>query len=454
MAGASPPASANRGRIARLVTASTIGTTIEFYDFFLYATAAGLVFNKVFFPAHEPLTGILIAFATYAVGFLARPLGGAAFGHFGDRHGRKKALVVSLLMMGGATFLIGVLPTHDTVGLLAPLLLILLRLVQGFALGGEWGGAVLLVAEHGSRRHRGFWTALPQTGGPAGNLLSTAVLALLALFMSDGQFVAWGWRIPFLLSAVLVLIGLWVRLSVEESPLFVEARERAARESAPKAAPIAAVLRENKRNVVITMMARIGENAIFYMFATFLVVYVTTHLKADKSLALNAITIASVAQILGFVAFGKVSDRLGRRPVAIAGAVAAGAWSFVFFRLVDQQVFGMVLLAVVVGFLLHAMIVGAEAAFFSELFGTDVRYSGASIGYQLGSVLGGALAPIIGVRLLQVYDSPVPVAIYIAAMAALTVVGMLVAPETKQSDLAELDRTPEPEHQQGEHIPS
>ncbi|MEV0973564.1 MFS transporter [Microtetraspora glauca] len=426
-----------RTGIARLLAASTIGTTIEFYDFFLYATAAATVFNKVFFPTTDPLTGVLLAVVTYALGFAARPIGGVVFGHLGDRQGRKRALVLSLLLMGGSTFAIGLLPTYASVGVLAPLLLVTLRLVQGFSLGGEWGGAVLLVAESGSRERRGFWAAWPQTGGPLGNLLSTGVLAVLSITMSEAQFINWGWRLPFLLSAVLIVIGLWVRTTVEESPLFLEARASA--EAAHTAAPIRRVLIGNWRNVLITTFARAGENAIFYTFATFLVIYVTTHLQQPRSLALNALTIASVVQTAGILASGALSDRIGRRPVAIAGALSAGVWSFVFFALVEQKTFAAVLLAVSVGLLLHAMVVGAQAAFFSELFGTNVRYSGASIGYQLGSVLGGSLAPIIGVWLLKTYGSGTPVAIYLVAMTLLTVTAMLLAPETRARDLRTVD---------------
>ncbi|ATW47535.1 MFS transporter [Streptomyces peucetius] len=432
-----------RTGIARLLAASTIGTTIEFYDFFLYAIAAATVFNQVFFPTADPLTGVLLAVSSYAIGFAARPLGGMVFGHLGDRHGRKRALVWSLLMMGGATFAIGLLPTYASIGFLAPVLLVTLRLIQGFALGGEWGGAVLLVAEHGSRERRGFWAAWPQTGGPLGNLVSTGVLALLAFSMSEAQFTAWGWRVPFLLSAVLIAVGLWVRTSVEESPLYLAARERLAREEAPTAAPIKRVLILNWRSVLITTFARAGESAIFYTFATFLLVYLTTHLQQPRSLALDAVTIASVIQALGILAFGALSDRIGRRPVAIAGALGAAAWSFAFFTLVDHQTFAAVLLATSVGLALHSMVAGAQAAFFSELFNTNVRYSGASIGYQLGSVLGGALAPIIGVRLLQVYDSAIPVAIYLTTMTLLTITAMLFAPETRARDLTTTD-TPAP----------
>jgi metabolite-proton symporter len=428
-------AGATRPGVTRLIAASTIGTTIEFYDFFLYANAAALVFNKTFFPSQDPLTGTLLALGSYAVGFIARPIGGMVFGHVGDCHGRRAALVASLLLMGFATIAIGLLPTYAQVGAVAPVLLTVLRLLQGFALGGEWGGAVLLVAEYGNPDRRGYWTSWPQAGGPLGNLLCTAVLAVLAFTMNEQAFASWGWRVPFLLSAVLVLIGWWIRRRVEESPLFVAARERAA-----PSTPLVEVLRRDRRGVLIAMLARIGENAAFYMFTTFLVVYVTQVLNLPRSLALNAVTLASVVQVVGILGFGALSDRFGRRPIAIVGAIGAGVWAFPFFTLVNQGTALAITAAVVIGLGFHAIIVGAQAAFFAELFGTRVRYSGASVGYQLGSVLGGALAPIVAIELLRSYGSTLAVSAYIAAMALLTVVGMAVARETRHRDLAQLDR--------------
>lgn len=433
------PGQRQREPIARLIAASTVGQTVEFYDFFLYATATALVLGPLFFPSDDPLTGVLLAFVTYAIGFGARPFGGMFFGHMGDRYGRKKALVWTLMIMGGATFLVGLLPTYAAVGVLAPILLTLLRLAQGFALGGEWGGAVLLVTEHGSQRHRGFWAAWPQMGGPLGNLLSTAVLAVLGASMPEDDFLSWGWRIPFLLSAVLVLVGLFIRNRVEESPLFIAARERAERREAKQVrAPLLEVLRTHKRKVGIAILVRTGENAAFYMFATFLVVYATNEL-GDRELALNAVTVASVFQAVGFLAFGALSDRLGRKPVAIAGAVGIIIWSFVFFPLVDQATQLAVTAAAVVGLLLHAVLTGASTPFYAELFGTSVRYSGASLGYQIGSVLGGALAPIAGVALLQQTGSAVWVSAYIAAMALLSVIGMALSREGSRRDLLAID---------------
>jgi len=436
-----PHSSANHGSpssLIRLVAASVVGTAIEFYDFFLYATAAALVFNKDFFPTSNPLTGIFLAFLTYSVGFLARPLGGIFFGHIGDKHGRRFALVLTLSLMGAATFCMGLLPTFFQIGVLAPVLLTLLRFIQGFAVGGEWGGAVLLVAEHCPAQHRGFWTSLPQTGGPLGNLLSTAILVLFSVIMSNGAFLGWGWRIPFLLSAILVFVGLYVRLQVEESPLFIamRARDRVQKHKIP----VIEAFRRYKRSMLIAMLVRIGENTGFYMFTTFLVVYATQILKTERALVLNAITIGSVFQVLGFVAAGALSDRIGRRPTTLLGAVGIAVWIFFFYGLIGKAAPVLFTTVLIVGLLCHALIAGGSAALFAEIFDTRVRYSGASIGYQLGSVLGGAFAPLIAVRLLEIYKSVIPVAIYVAFAAILTIIGVLMAPETRERNLEKVDQ--------------
>ncbi|SHF07368.1 MFS transporter [Streptoalloteichus hindustanus] len=430
--------------LPRIVAASLIGTTIEWYDFFLYGSAAALVFNKLFFPYSDPLTGTLLAFGTYAIGFGARPLGGLVFGHFGDRVGRKKLLVLSLLLMGGATFLIGLLPTYASVGVAAPVLLTVLRLVQGFALGGEWGGAVLIVSEHGDPARRGFWASWPQAGAPGGNLLATAVLAALAAVQSDVDFLAWGWRVPFLLSGLLVLLGLWIRLAVAESPLFLAARRAA--EERPEAAkpPILRVLREHRREVLVAMGARMAENVSYYVITAFILVYLTGPLGLPKSTGLNAVLIASVVHFAAIPFWGAVSDRLGRRPVYLAGAVGVGVWSFVFFPMLDTKSFTLITIATTVGLVLHGMMYGPQAAFFSELFGTRVRYSGASVGYQLASLAAGAVAPLIATALLDRFGSATVVAGYVTVNAVLTVVAVLAARETRGSTMDERDAEPAP----------
>jgi metabolite-proton symporter len=429
-----------RKPIIKVVAASLIGTTIEWYDFFLYGSAAALVFNKLFFPNVDPLTGTLLAFTTYAIGFLARPLGGVVFGHFGDKIGRKKLLVLALVLMGGATFAMGLLPTYASIGIAAPLLLTLLRLVQGFALGGEWGGAVLIVSEHGDAKRRGFWASWPQAGVPLGNLLATAVLAVLAAVQTDEAFLSWGWRVPFLLSGLLVGVGLWIRLTVSESPIFLEAQRKAELNKKPVAekAPIVTLLRLHWREVLIAMGSRMGENVSYYVITAFILVYITGPLGLSKSYGLNAVLIASVIHFVSIPLWGALSDRVGRRGVYLFGAVGVGVWIFVFFTLLDTKSFGAILLATTVGLVLHGAMYGPQAAFFSELFGTNVRYSGASVGYQLASIVAGALAPLIATALLKEFGSTVPVALYVGFACLLSVIAVVVAKETRG---VSLDRT-------------
>ncbi|GAA3490236.1 MFS transporter [Streptomyces cremeus] len=435
-----------RSGIARIVGASLIGTTVEWYDFFLYGSAAALVFNTLFFPTSDPLVGTLIAFVTYAIGFVARPLGGVVFGHFGDRVGRKKLLVLSLLLMGGATFAMGLLPTYETIGVGAPILLTVLRLVQGFALGGEWGGAVLIVSEHGGDKHRGFWASWPQAGAPGGNLLATGVLALLAAVQSDEAFLSWGWRVPFLLSGVLVVIGLWIRVSVSESPVFLAAQAKARAEAergGREQAPVVEVFRRNWREVLTAIGTRFGENISYYLLTSFLLVYVTVHLGLPRSTALNAVLIGSAVHFVTIPLWGALSDRLGRRPVTLIGSVGMAVWAFVFFALVDGKSFAVITLSVTVGLLLHGAMYGPQAAFISEMFDTKVRYSGASMGSQLASIVAGALAPIVAVELLKDFDSSLPLSLYLGGAALVTSLTVFFARETRGRDLARDQASPD-----------
>jgi metabolite-proton symporter len=422
-----PPASSVR----RIIVASLVGTSLEWYDFFIYGTAAALVFNKVFFPGFEPLVGTLLAFATYAVGFVARPLGGVVFGHYGDKLGRKNVLIFTLLLMGVSTFLIGVLPTYATIGVAAPILLVALRFLQGLGLGGEWGGAVLMTLESGDPKRRGLNASWPQVGVPIGLLLANGVLSLMGAVTSDSAFQSWGWRVPFLLSGVLVLVGLWIRLTISESPLFreLETSDTKAR------APIVDVLRTYPKRVLLAIGARVGVDVAFYSFVLFITTYVVTYLKLPDSYALNAVLIAAACQVVLIPWFGVLSDRFGRRPVYLFGAIGAAVWVFVFFALLDTGSFVLIVLATVVALVLHAAMYGPQASFIAEMFPTRVRYTGASMGYQLAGILGGAVAPIVSVALLDRYDTSLVVSLYVVAMLAITAACVAAAPETSRVDL-------------------
>ena len=424
--------------IVKVVFASLVGTAVEWYDFFLYGSAAALVFGVLFFPESDPVTATLLAFGTYAVGFAARPLGGIVFGHFGDRVGRKKMLVAALMLMGVATFAIGLLPTYNTIGIAAPILLLTCRLAQGFAVGGEWGGAVLMAAEHGDDSRRGFWSSWPQAGVPLGNLMATGVLFFLAAVQSDDAFEAWGWRIPFLLSAVLVLIGLYVRLQLEESPVFREAKsEIAEKKQEASHMPLLEVIRTYPKEVLIAMGMRMAENISYYIFTIVVLSYVTTYLGATTDLILKMLLIGAAVQFFLIPTVGLLSDKVGRRPLYLTGAVGVGVWSFFFFDLVQTQESGKVFLAVVVGLFFHSLMYAPQAAFFSELFGTSVRYTGASVGYQLASIFAGALAPIIALELLGTPEesNTTAVAIYVCIASAISVAAVLVAKETRATSL-------------------
>jgi len=418
------------GELRRVVGASLIGTTIEWFDFFIYGVASALVFNRLFFPSFEPLVGTLLAFSTYALGFLARPLGGVVFGHFGDRIGRKTLLMISLFAMGLSTTAIGLLPTYATAGVWAPVLLIALRLIQGFAVGGEWGGAVLIVAEIAPAPSRGFWTSWPQVGAPAGNLLAAGVFAAVSASLDARAFLDWGWRLPFLASIVLVVVGWWLRRAVSESAVFSEeAREGVER------FPAAEVLRRRRGALLTGCGLRFGENLCYYIAATFVMTYVTEIRGGDRTMVLDAVLIGSALECLSMPLFAALSDRIGRRPVYAAGAVAVAACYLVFFTLVDSGHPALITLAVSATMVGHGAMYAPQGAFIAELFPTRLRYSGASIAYQATSILAGSLAPMIALALYRWHGTTTPIVAYVIAGLAITLLAVVTARETRGLDL-------------------
>lgn len=427
----STPAETDPAAVRRVVAASFMGTMIEWYDFFLYGTAAALVFNKLFFPELDPATGSIAALGTFALGFFARPVGGVFFAHFGDRVGRKSVLITTLMLMGVATFLIGLLPTYETAGIWAPILLVSLRFIQGFGVGGEWGGAVLMAVEHGHKGKRGYYGSWVQAGVPVGLLLANGVFKLCSQ-MPEDDFLAWGWRIPFLLGIVLLGIGMFIRLQITESPLF----SKLSKEGGKAKIPIIETLKRHPKNVILAMGMRFGENAGFYIFTVFALTYATEQLGLPKSTVLNGVLLAAVAQLIAIPYFGKLSDKIGRRPVYMAGATALLFFPFLFFALLDTQSTVLIWLAIILSLIIHSAMYGPQAAFFSELFGTNVRYSGASLGYQLAAPFAGGLAPMIAALLLKWSDGdPWPVAAYLTVTAMITLVSVWLAKETHQTDL-------------------
>jgi MFS transporter, MHS family, shikimate and dehydroshikimate transport protein len=421
--------------IRQVAVASLIGTALEWYDYFLYGTAAALIFGELFFPSADPLIGTLAALATFGVGFGARPIGGLVFGHFGDKIGRKTMLVITLMIMGTATFIIGLLPTYETIGIWAPILLVVLRLLQGFGVGGEWGGAVLMAVEHAPRGRRGYYGSWPQMGVPAGLVLSTVVF-LAFESLPEEQFLAWGWRIPFLLSIVLVAVGLYIRLRLMESPAFREVEET----HTEAQMPILEVFRAYPKNILLAMGARVGDNMLFYIFSVFVLTYVTEELGLPESLGLIGVTIAAAIEFFTIPAFGALSDRVGRRPVYIGGALFCALFAFPFFWLMNTESRVLIWLAIVLALAFgHAAMYAPQASFLSELFGTRVRYSGASIGYQLAPIVGGGIAPFIAVALLARTGSYWPIAIYMIGMALITVVSVYLATETSFGEISDAE---------------
>ena len=419
-------------KIVKVALASLIGTSIEWYDYFLYGTAAALVFNKLFFPKFDPLVGTLLAFATFSVGFIARPVGGVVFGHFGDRIGRKKMLYLTIIIMGLATTVIGLLPTYDSIGFWAPTLLVAMRICQGIGLGGEWGGAVLMAVEHAPANRRGFYGSWPQIGAYIGLLLSTLVFRAVSK-LPDASFLSWGWRVPFLLSLVLVVVGVWIRMKVAESPVFEKVKEQ----KQEARMPIVEAIAKHPGNILIAMGVRFAENGLFYVFTVFSLTYIATHLKMDRTIGLNGLLVASfIATFIGPL-WGALSDRIGRRPVYLWGALACGILAFPFFWMLDTKVPAIIMLAVVVPVVLgHAAMYGPQASFLSEMFSARVRYSGASLGYQLASIFAGGLSPLVATALLTYgKGEPTYVALYMILLVVITAVSIAFAKETHKASI-------------------
>jgi len=424
--------------LKKVVGASMAGTVVEWYEFFLYGTAATLVFGQLFFPATgNDLDGIIAAFATYAVGFIARPLGGVVFGHVGDRIGRKSLLQFSLILIGASTFLMGCLPSFHSIGYWAPALLVLLRFVQGFALGGEWGGAVLLVTEHSPNRSRAFWGSFPQAGVPLGNLLATVVLLVLSATLSEGAFLAWGWRVGFWLSVVIVAIGYYIRTQVSDSPIFEAAKAKAER-AAEAGYGLVEVFKRYPRGVFTAMALRFGENIVYYMIVTFSITYLH-HRAIDATRILTLLFAAHILHVIAIPLVGALADRMGRRPVYIAGAALTMAWPFAAFPMFDTGDTVMILAAIMLGLAIHAFMYAPQPAIMAEMFPTRMRYSGVSLGYQATAIVAGSWAPLIGTALLREYDSWTPIAIYILFAGAVSLIAALVMRETRGASLLAID---------------
>jgi metabolite-proton symporter len=407
-----------RVQLRRAVIASTIGTAIEWYDFFLYSVVTGLVFAKLFFPKSDPLVGTLEAFAIYAVGFVARPVGAAIFGHYGDRIGRKSTLIATLMVMGLATFAVALVPTYESIGIWGAVILTILRFIQGVGVGGEWGGSVLMSMEWArSRETRGFIASWPQFGVPCGLFLAN--LAVLAVSQISGaDFLAWGWRIPFLLSLILVAVGLYIRLGILETPVFT----RLVAENRIERTPILQVIREQPKTILLSAFARMAEQAPFYIFTAYVFAYGVGTLKLSRDFLLVAVLVASVLSFFSIPFFGHLSDRLGRKKVYIAGAILTGVFGFVYFGMLGTGISTLIFLAIVLSLVPHDIMYGPQAALIAESFTGRLRYSGASLGYQLASVIAGGPAPLIAAALFEHYQTPYAIAAYIAVCAVITVI--------------------------------
>ncbi|QUL78034.1 MFS transporter [Brevibacterium sp. SMBL_HHYL_HB1] len=419
---------------------SFIGTAIEWYDFYLYGTAAALVFNQVFFTDFDGPTGTLLSLMTFSAGFIARPVGGIVMGHFGDRIGRKSMLVLSLMTMGIATTLIGFLPTYATIGIWAPLLLVLLRVIQGFGVGGEWGGAVLVAVEHAPKTKKGLAGSWPQVGVPVGLFMANAVFMIMNFIIGPEEFVAWGWRVGFLGSALLIAVGLIIRLKMEETPDFAEVKETAQ----VAKFPIAEMFRTQWRRLLLAAGVKISQNAIFYIITVFVLTYVGESLGMSDDVALVGVMIACVISVFSLMFFGWISDQFGRRRTYLFGAIASAVFAYPMFALMDTRNVVLIAVAIVLAFIFHDAMYGPQASFMTEMFETKVRYTGTSLGYQFASTIAGAVSPVLAVYLLQVgNDRPWLVALYMIGVSIVTIVATILSPETHRGNRrkpAKIDR--------------
>jgi metabolite-proton symporter len=424
--------SEHSAQLRKAVIAATIGTTIEWYDFFIYGTAAGLVFPKLFFPNSDPLVGTLAAFSTYFIGFIGRPIGAAIFGHYGDRIGRKATLIATLLLMGIATFLVAFVPGYASIGIWGAVILTVLRTLQGIGVGGEWGGSVLIAMEW-SRGHgnRGLVASWPQFGVPAGVFLSNLVMLAFSAWSGD-EFISWGWRVPFILSIVLVGIGLWIRVGILETPVFKQLVETNKIEKAP----ILEVIKRQPREIILSALLRMAEQAPFYIFTAFIFAYGTGTLKMSRELVLSAVLVASCISFITIPLSGHISDRIGRRRMYIIGTVVTGLFGFLYFDMLGTGAPALVFLAIVLSLIPHDMMYGPQAALIAEAFTPRLRYSGASLGYQLASVIAGGPAPLIATALFAAYHTGYAVAIYIAVCAVISLISAAMMPDHTGKDIS------------------
>jgi len=425
-------ASDHSAQLRKAVIASTIGTTIEWYDFFLYGTAAGLIFGKLYFPNQDPLTATLAAFGTYFIGFVGRPIGAAIFGHYGDRIGRKATLIATLLCMGIATFLIAFVPTYESIGIWGAVILTILRMLQGIGVGGEWGGSVLLAMEW-SRHHgqRGLVASWPQFGVPCGLFLANLAVLVFSQ-MSGDQFAAWGWRIPFALSIILVGIGLWIRLGILETPVF----QQLLKKNKIERAPVIAVIKMQPMQIILSALLRMAEQAPFYIFTAFIFAYAVGTLHMSRDLILTAVLVASCVSFVTIPLSGHISDRIGRRKMYLIGAATTGLFGFLYFGMVDTAIPSVVFIAIVLSLIPHDIQYGPQAALIAEAFTPRLRYSGASLGYQLASVIAGGPAPLIATALFATYHSGYAISMYIAACAVVSLISAAFMPDHTGKDIA------------------